>query len=241
MLARLSLLFSASFLLLGWGLFGAEPTVSPNPAWNDYSSWFATFMNKLADCSPMPTAQEKEDLNNLLTFKPGNTGASYSFWFTKAFCPFLEDVGSSFDNGEIVKMDFVVAAIPEVTDAGDGYSIFLDFAVPRLEGFLPSIDPSESRLMDYLKKIVPNPREGDYEKWLGEYDRLQKEFGPVYSTPEKTILKFLTEIRPTSSNNEGQWFRVKAETLMKIRNQINTQQYQSATALIDDILSGKPR
>jgi len=206
---------------------------------DDYRYWFESYLTRFQECHTTMSPQDKADLRSLLDLKPVyGAGRQYNLWFVKGFCAFLEECLPVLDNGEREKVEFLFQAMPDLEGSQASYQLYLQYVVQQITDFLPVLDEAERTCFGYFRRALPKSTDADYQKWLGEYNRLKQEFGPSYSEAENTSLKLMTDIRP-ASNPAGEVFQVKGETLLRIRQLILNQQPAAAVSELDRILAGQ--
>lgn len=208
-------------------------------AGSNYQFWFDNFLKRFQDCSFALTAQDRKDLQDLLRDKPGfGSGGYYNYWFVKGYSPFIEDSLPVIDSNKMEKIEFLLAAMPDLDGSQQYYHFYLDYVVKQIDDFMPVLDAGEKKVLEYHKRALPRSGSVDYQAWLAAYNTMKEDFGPVYSADENYALGFMTGIKP-ASDPVGQVFQVKAETLMNIRQLILNNQPNLAVQQIDRILSGQ--
>lgn len=205
---------------------------------NEYQAWFDSYLARFDDCSFTLSQKDKEDLQSLLEIKPKTgSGRFYNLWFVKLFCMYIEETQPTLATNEIEKFSYVMSGIPDFQGSNQYYHFYLDYAVKSIEDFMPFLDDSERKYLDYLKRARPLAEEGDYEKWLSQYNRLKSNYGPNQSDDEKSVLRFMVDIKPSDNGNGNLVYPVKRETLLRIKYLIANGQPNSAMAEIDSILA----
>ena len=68
---------------------------------------------------------------------------------------------------------------------------------------------------------------------------IKEAYGPMYSNKEKVILQFLMQIKPAGQSNQNEVYRVRGETLLKIKYLMQNNELNTATNESDKILRAK--
>lgn len=204
-----------------------------------YSAWLDSFLQRLGNTMPVLSDDDKTELQDLLKIRPTSSGAApYQIWLDKAFIPAMENSGPILGDSQIERLNLVMSTIPETTNASGAYVSYMRYISKKIRTFLPSLDEAKMGYLGYIRQAMPAyTSNADYSIWLKEYMTLKTEIGATGSDDEKTLLKFLEEIKPQQVLNETRTYQVSGDTMMKIRSLILGQQYMPAVAEIDRILT----
>ncbi|MBN1471522.1 MAG: hypothetical protein JW925_07065 [Syntrophaceae bacterium] len=205
---------------------------------DDYQAWFNTFITDFQKYPGTLDAENKADLATLFEMKPGgnNSGRYYGVWFNKAFCWFIDDTHDIARPSEDEKMKYILDAMPDLNNTGQFYNQYLQYVLKKIEDFMPVLDDSDKKCFEYFKKAKPKNTGKDYKIWLTEYNRIKEDYGPVYTDNENYILRFLMEIKPEGEKNQNAVYRVRGETLLRIKYLIQNNEPNTAANEIDKIL-----
>jgi len=213
--------------------------VFPSNRANDpYRIWFETFLQRLNATLPIMQDQDRSDLQSLLALKPvSNSANQYKMWFEKGFKVFLENAEGLMDEGRAEKIEYLLAAAPDLSCATECYPDFLNFTVMKIKKMLP-LDETKIKFLDYFKRALPKPDSAYYPIWLNEYGKMKNFLENSGSDDLQTVLAFLVVLQPTQGVTQERVFEVREGTLLKIRQMILSQQSFAAVSEIDSILAG---
>ncbi|MBF0406736.1 MAG: hypothetical protein HQM10_05260 [Candidatus Riflebacteria bacterium] len=230
--------FSKTLLLSVIFVFILLTAVNADERGNEYKVWFDSFLAKFQDSFTPPNSVQKEELDDLLRIKPAyNSGIYYNLWFVQCFCMYVEETSITLSAGEIEKFKYVFSAMPQTDGSEQYYTFYLDYILKNLDEFMPVLSDAEIAFLAYFIKAKPSSTGADYQTWLKAYMELKESYGSSLSEDEKKALKFLNDIKPVENGgSDDVLFKVKRETLLKIRNMIQNQQPNSAIEEINRIL-----
>lgn len=207
----------------------------------DYKLWLENIIEGFQGYSVKLTNKDKGDLDEKFKMKPiiSNSGIYYDIWFNKAFRWFIDESNNIRRSSDREKVEYLMRAMPDLRDSGKYYKTYLQYVLAKTEEFLPVLNASEITCIELFKRAKPENTSGDYKAWYTEYNRIKDDYRPIYSDSENYILQFLLDVKPTDTVNTEAIYRVKAESLLKVKYLILNNELNTAANEIDKILSGE--